>query len=127
MTRVLFVCIGNTGRSLMAERFLRRAAGGQHEARSAGSDPGAAAEPTVLEALAEVGIDGTDHVPRRLDDELVEWADVVVAACDGACPYVPGKRYESWNLPDPHGRPLEDVRRIRDETARRVDELVPTL
>ena len=127
MTRVLFVCIGNTGRSLMAERLLRRAAGGRHEARSAGSDPGPAAEPKVLEALAEVGIDGADHVPRRLDDDLVEWADVVVAACDGACPSIPGKRYESWNLPDPHGRPLEDVRRIRDEVARRVGELVSTL
>jgi len=127
VTRVLFVCIGNTGRSLMAERFLRRAVGKRHEARSAGSDPGPAAEPVVLEALAEVGIDGTDHVPRRLDDDLVAWADVVVAACEGACPHVPRKRYESWNLPDPHGRPLEDVRRIRDEVSRRVDALVSAL
>jgi protein-tyrosine-phosphatase len=127
MTRVLFVCVGNTGRSLMAERFLRLVADGRHEARSAGSNPGEAADRGVLQALAEVGVDASDHRPQRLEDELVAWADVVVAACDDACPVVPGKRYEAWGLPDPHGRPLAEVREIRDEIARRVDELAATL
>ncbi len=127
MSRVLFVCVGNTGRSLMAERLLRRAANGKHEARSAGSNPGSTPDPGVLEALGEVGIDGSDHEPRKLDDELVAWADVVVAACDDACPVVSGKRYENWGLPDPHGRPLDDVREIRDEIERRVRKLVGEL
>ena len=127
MSRVLFVCIGNTGRSLMAERLLLRAGGGRHEARSAGSEPGSAPEPSVVEALAELGIDGSDHVPQRLEDEHVDWADVVVAACAGACPVVLGKRYERWNLPDPYGLPLDEVRAIRDEIVRRVDALATTL
>lgn len=127
MSRVLFVCVGNTGRSVMAERLLLRASAGRHEVRSAGSRPGREPEPSVLEALAEVGIDASDHIPRRLEDDLVAWADVVVAACDGACPVVAGKRYENWNLPDPKGRPPAEVRAIRDQIARRVDELVETL
>lgn len=127
MSRVLFVCVGNAGRSVMAERLLLQASGGRHEARSAGSRPGAAAEPSVVEALAEVGIDASDHEPRRLDGDLVAWADVVIAACDDACPVVPGKRYENWGLPDPKGKPLAEVRAIRDEITRRVDELVATL
>jgi arsenate reductase len=121
---VLFVCIGNQGRSVMAERLFRRAAGGEHAARSAGSAPGAAVHPEVLEALADVGIDASDHVPRRLDDEAVQWADVVVATCDGACPVVPGKRYVSWQLPDPMGRPLDEVRAIRDDIAARIETLL---
>jgi arsenate reductase (thioredoxin) len=125
---VLFVCVGNSGRSVMAERLFRRAAAGRHEARSAGADPhGTGAEPAVLEALGEVGIDASDHVQHRLADEDVDWADVVIAACDGACPVVPGKRYENWALPDPYGQPLERVRVIRDEIARRVEALVDTL
>jgi arsenate reductase len=127
MSRVLFVCVGNTGRSVMAERLLLKAANGHHEAKSAGSRPGTKPEPSVVAALAEVGIDATDHVPRRLDDDLVAWADVVVAACDDACPVVPGKRYENWGLPDPKGRPLAEVRAIRDEIERRIEELVPSL
>jgi arsenate reductase (thioredoxin) len=111
----------------MAERLLRRATAGRHEARSAGSDPGSAPDPVVLQALAEVGIDARDHEPRKLDDELVSWADVVISACDGACPVVPGKRYENWGLPDPHGRPLEEVRTIRDEIAGRVERLRASL
>jgi arsenate reductase (thioredoxin) len=108
----------------MAERLLRRAAGERHCTRSAGSAPGTAVHPQVLEALAELGIDASDHVPQRLDDELIEWADVVVATCDDACPVVPGKRYVSWQLPDPKGRPLEEVRAIRDEIAKRIGELL---
>jgi arsenate reductase (thioredoxin) len=120
---VLFVCVANSGRSVMAERLFRRAADGRHEARSAGSAPGAAVHPVVLEALLEVGIDASGHVPRLLDDEAVAWADVVVATCDDACPVVPGKRYVGWRLPDPKGLPLAEVRPIRDEIGRRVGEL----
>jgi protein-tyrosine-phosphatase len=121
---VLFVCVANGGRSVLAERLFRHAAGDRHAARSAGSRPGAAAHPHVLEALDERGIDAADHVPHRLDDEAIAWADVVVATCDDACPVAPGKRYLSWQLPDPKGEPLERVRELRDEIARRVDLLV---
>ena len=124
MTRVLFVCVGNQGRSVMAERLFRQAAGGRHEARSAGSAPGTEVHPGVLEALAEVGIDARDHEPRKLDDELVDWADVVVATCDDACPVVPGKRYVNWQLPDPIGMPPEAVRPIRDDIRRRIGVLL---
>ena len=122
MRKVLFVCIGTQGRSVMAERLFRRAAP-EHEARSAGSAPGRATHPEVLAALAEVGIDASDHEPHKLNDDDVEWADVVVATCDDSCPVVPGKRYVSWQLPDPMGQPVERVRQIRDEIARRVAEL----
>jgi protein-tyrosine-phosphatase len=124
---VLFVCTANGGRSVMAERLLRREAGDRHAARSAGANPGTAAHPQVLEALAELGIDASDHVPRRLDDEAIEWADVVVATCDDACPVVPGKRYVAWQLPDPKQEPLERVREIRDDIERRIVELVHDL
>ena len=124
---VLFVCVANSGRSVMAERIFERAVDGRHRTRSAGSNPGAAPHPVVLEALEEIGIDATDHRPRKLDDELVEWADVIVATCDDACPFVPGKRYVGWQLPDPKGLPLERVRPIRDEISRRVDALVEEL
>ena len=127
MTNVLFVCIGNQGRSVIAERLFRDAADGTHEARSAGAAPGVAVHPVAVEALAEVGIDASDHVPRKLDGELMAWADVVVAACDGACPVVPGKRNENWHLPDPMGRPLAEVRVIRDDIKRRVDTLLDEL
>ena len=127
MTNVLFVCIGNQGRSVMAERLFRTAADGQHEARSAGAAPGAATHPEVLAALAEVGIDASDHVPTKLDDELLSWADVVVAACDGACPVTPGKVRQDWHLPDPMNRPVEDVRAIRDDIQRRVVTLLGEL
>jgi arsenate reductase (thioredoxin) len=127
MTNVLFVCVGNQGRSVIAERLFRRDAGGRHEARSAGAAPGAEVHPVAVEALAELGIDASDHVPRKLDDELMEWADVVVAACDGVCPVVPGKRNENWHLPDPMGRPIAEVRVIRDDIKRRVDTLLDEL
>jgi arsenate reductase (thioredoxin) len=127
VSHVLFVCVGNQGRSVMAERLFRQAAGDEHEARSAGSAPGAEVHAGVLEALAEVGIDAGGHVPRKLDDELVEWADVVVATCDDACPVVPGKRYVNWQLPDPVGMPLDEVRPIRDDIRRRVGALLEDL
>ena len=125
---VLFVCVANGGRSVMAERLFRRAAAGRHDARSAGSDPGTAAHPQVLAALEEVGVDARDHVPRRLDDDALAWADVAVSTCsEEVCPVTPGVRRISWELPDPKGLPLGEVRPIRDEIARRVDALVREL
>ncbi len=124
---VLFVCTANGGRSVMAERLLRRESNGRHSARSAGSNPGSAAHPQVIEALHEIGIDASDHAPRKLDDEAIDWADVVVATCDDACPVIPGKKYVAWNLPDPKNQPIGRVREIRDDIARRVHELVDEL
>jgi protein-tyrosine-phosphatase len=128
VTNVLFVCVANAGRSLMAERLFRELAADRHSARSAGSDPGQAAHPQVVEALAEVGIDATDHAPRALDAEALEWADIAVSTCsEEVCPVTPGVRRLSWELRDPKGLPLEQVRPIRDELARRVAELVHQL
>jgi arsenate reductase (thioredoxin) len=127
LSNVLFVCVANSGRSVLAERLFRRLAGNRHRARSAGSAPGANAHPVVLEALREVGIDASDHVPHRLDDDDVKWADVVVATCDDACPVIPGKRYVNWHLPDPKGRPLDEVRELRDGIESRVEQLVTEL
>jgi arsenate reductase len=127
VTNVLFVCVGNQGRSVMAERLFRDAAGAAHDSRSAGAAPGREVHAVVVEALAEVGIDASDHVPQKLDDALMEWADVVVAACDGVCPVVPGKRNDNWHLPDPMGRPLAEVRALRDDIKRRVDTLLDEL
>jgi protein-tyrosine-phosphatase len=124
---VLFVCVGNQGRSVMAERLFVREVDGAHDARSAGSAPGTAPHPVVLEVLGELGIDASDHVPTRLDDELVGWADVVVATCDDSCPVVPGKRYVNWQLPDPIYLPLDQVRPIRDDIERRVAALAREL
>ena len=128
MTNVLFVCVANGGRSVMAERLFRQAAGGRHAARSAGSEPGSAAHPQVVEALRELGIDASDHVPRRLDADALAWADLAVSTCsEEVCPVTPGVRRLSWELPDPKNLPLEEVRPIRDEIERRVDDLVAEL
>ena len=125
---VLFVCIGNSGRSVIAERLFKQEASGRHEARSAGADPHReTAEPAVIEALREVGIDASEHRAHRLDDDDLAWADVVIAACDGACPVVAGKRYENWALPDPYGRDLDGVRTIRDAIMQRVGLLLREL
>lgn len=124
---VLFVCVANSGRSVMAERLFRRVAGGRHAARSAGSSPGDSVHPNVLEALRELGIEASDHLPRKLDDEAVDWADAIVATCDDACPVVPGKRYVSWHLADPKHERLERVRELRDDIVQRVEELVREL
>jgi arsenate reductase len=124
---VLFVCVANSGRSVMAERLFR-ALGTEHRARSAGSDPGDAPHPNVVAALAEVGIDASDHVPRRLDAEALAWADVAVSTCaEEVCPVTPGVRRISWAVRDPKALPLEDVRAIRDELAARVETLVREL
>jgi arsenate reductase (thioredoxin) len=128
VTNVLFVCVANAGRSVMAERLFREAAGNRHAARSAGSLPETAVHPQVLEALAEVGIDARDRVPRQLDAELLAWADVAVSTCsEEVCPVTPGVRRISWELPDPKHLPLEQVRPIRDELARRVAKLLREL
>ena len=123
---VLFVCTANGGRSVLAEHLLRRTTDA-HAARSAGSRPGAAAHPVVVDALRELGIDASDHVPHLLDQEAIDWADVVVATCDDACPVVPGKRYVAWNLPDPKHEPIDRVREIRDDIDGRVAALVVEL
>jgi arsenate reductase (thioredoxin) len=126
---VLFVCIGNSGRSVMAERLFRRAVDGRHGARSAGAAAsGTAAEPTVVEALRELGIDASDHVPRQLDDDALGWADIAVTVCrDDVCPRTPGVRQVHWGFDDPWGRPIEEVRVIRDGILERVELLVAEL
>lgn len=124
---VLFVCVANSGRSVLSEYLLRDLAGDRHQARSAGSRPGPAPHRQIVEALHEIEIDASGHIPRQLDQEAVEWADVVVATCDDACPVVPGKQYISWQLPDPKDEPLDRVRELRDDVAERVRELVEEL
>jgi arsenate reductase len=128
MANVLFVCLHNAGRSQMSRALFERAAGDRHGARSAGTQPGDRVHPEVAEAMAELGIDVTNQVPHRLEREDAEWADVVVTmGCGDECPYIPGRRYLDWDLPDPKGRPLEEVRETRDEIARRVEGLLAEL
>jgi arsenate reductase len=128
MARALFVCLHNAGRSQMSQALFERAADGRHEARSAGTTPGERVHPEVVEAMAELGIDLAGRIPRALSYEDAEWADVVVTmGCGDECPYIPGKRYLDWDLPDPKGRPLPEVRRTREEIERRVGELVAEL
>jgi arsenate reductase len=124
VTRVLFVCIQNAGRSQIAEALFTRAAGGRHEARSAGSEPAEHVHPEVVEVLPELA----GRIPHRLEHADAEWADVVVTmGCGDACPYIPGKRYVDWELPDPADRPVEEVRRVRDEIDARVGALLREL
>jgi arsenate reductase (thioredoxin) len=128
MAKVLFVCLHNAGRSQMSRALFERAAGGRHEADSAGTRPGERVHPEVVEVMREVDIDLAGRVPHKLTREQAEWADVVVTmGCGDECPYIPGKRYLDWDLPDPKGRPLEEVRATRDEIARRVEGLVAEL
>ena len=126
---VLFVCVGNSGRSVMAERLFRRAVDGRHDAHSAGAAAsGTTAEPVVVEALAELGIAASDHVPRQLDGEMLAWADIAVTVCrDDVCPATPGVRQIHWGFEDPWGRPIEEVRVIRDGILERVEQLVAEL
>jgi arsenate reductase (thioredoxin) len=128
MSRVLFVCVQNAGRSQMAEALFAAASGGRHEARSAGTAPAERVHPEVVEAMRELGADLWERVPHRLEQSDAEWADVVVTmGCGDACPYIPGKRYIDWELADPHGLPLDEVRRIRDEIAERTGALLAEL
>jgi len=128
VSHVLFVCIQNAGRSQMAEALFHRAAGGRHEARSAGSRPAAHVHAEVAAVMAEAGIDVGGKVPHRLDEDDMQWADLVVTmGCGDECPYIPGKRYIDWELTDPAGQPPEVVRGIRDDIAGRVEALIGEL
>jgi len=128
MARVLFVCLHNAGRSQMSEALFTSAAGGRHDARSAGTMPGERVHPEVVEAMREIGLDLADRVPRKLERADAEWADVVVTmGCGDECPFIPGRRYLDWELDDPSGQPLDAVRRTRDEIERRVEALVVEL
>jgi arsenate reductase (thioredoxin) len=119
--RVLFVCVQNAGRSQIAQVLYERRGG---DARSAGSAPAERIHPEVVEVLREVGLEVGDRRPRGLSREDVEWAELVVTmGCGDACPVLPGKRYVDWNLPDPSGRPLDEVRALRDEIDHRLGEL----
>ena len=119
--RAYFVCIGNAGRSQMAQALYERLGG---EARSAGSHPEDQLHPEVIEVMRELGVDLSDRRPRGIEQDDVEWADVVVSmGCGDACPVLPGKRYLDWNLPDPVGRPVDEVRALRDDIQRRVEAL----
>jgi arsenate reductase (thioredoxin) len=128
VANVLFVCLHNAGRSQISEALFGRAAAGRHAARSAGTTPAERVHPEVVAAMREVGIDLADRVPRRLGEEDARWADVVVTmGCGDECPYIPGRRYLDWELPDPKGQPLEAVRATREEIGRRVAALVAEL
>ena len=128
MATVLFVCLHNAGRSQMSEALFERAAGGRHRALSAGTTPGERVHPEVVEVMLELGIDLAGRRPRGLTRELAEEADVVVTmGCGDECPYIPGKRYLDWDLPDPKGQPLDAVRATRDEIAGRVEALIAEL
>jgi len=108
----------------MSQAFFEQLAYGRHEARSAGTTPADRLHPEVVEVMRELGIDLSSRVPQKLTGDLAAWADVVVTmGCGDECPYIPGKRYIDWDLPDPKGMPLPDVRRIRDEIQRRVLDL----
>jgi arsenate reductase len=121
LPRAYFVCIGNAGRSQMAQALYERMGG---EARSAGSRPETQVHPEVVEVMRELGVDLADLRPRRIEQDDVEWAEVVVTmGCGDACPVLPGKRYVDWNLPDPSGRPVEEVRALRDDIQHRLEAL----
>jgi arsenate reductase (thioredoxin) len=125
---VLFVCVENAGRSQMAAALLEHHAQGQVRVRSAGSEPAERVNPVAVEAMAELGIDLSRAVPKRLSNDAVRASDVVVTmGCGDACPVYPGKLYEDWEIEDPAGKDLERVRQIRDDIDARVRELVARL
>jgi arsenate reductase len=125
---VLFACVHNAGRSQMAAGLLAARAGEDVIVRSAGSDPAETINPAVVDVLAEVDVDVSREVPKALTDEAVRAADVVVTmGCGDACPVYPGTRYEDWQIEDPAGKRVEDVRRIRDEIDTRVRRLLAEL
>jgi arsenate reductase len=128
MSTVLFVCRQNAGRSQMSRALFERAAGGRHHARSAGTTPAEQVHPEVVAVMNEIGIDLSGRVPQLLTRELAERADLVVTmGCGDECPFIPGKRYVDWDLPDPAGRPLDEVRTIRDDIDRRIHALLAQL
>lgn len=128
MPEVLFVCVHNAGRSQMAAGLVKLRSDGRINVRSAGSDPGEAINPAVVEVMDEVGVDMSEEFPKPLTDEVVRAADVVITmGCGDACPIYPGKRYEDWTLDDPAGQDIETVRRIRDQIDARVQTLISAL
>ena len=128
MAHALFVCLHNAGRSQMSEALFEQAARGRHTAASAGTTPAERVHPEVVEVMRERGVDLSGRTPRELTRELAERADVVVTmGCGDECPYIPGKRYLDWELEDPKGRSVEEVRATREEIARRVSALVEEL
>jgi arsenate reductase len=128
MSTVLFVCRQNAGRSQMSQALFTRAAGGRHHALSAGTTPADRVHPEVLEVMNEIGIDLSDGTPQRLTRKLAEQADLVITmGCGDECPFIPGKRYLDWDLPDPAGRPADDVRAIRNEINDRIEALITEL
>lgn len=125
---VLFVCVHNAGRSQMAAGWLSHLAGDRIEVRSAGSQPADQLNPSVVAAMAEVGIDITDQHPKILTVDAVRDSDVVITmGCGDTCPIFPGKRYEDWDLPDPAGQGVDAVRPIRDEIKARISGLISEL
>jgi arsenate reductase (thioredoxin) len=128
VAEVLFVCVHNAGRSQMAAALLEREARDPVRVISAGSEPADELNPAVIEAMREVGIDISAERPKKLEDGMVRESDVVITmGCGDACPIYPGKRYEDWDLEDPSGKDLDTVRRIRDEIAGRVSDLIAVL
>ena len=128
MATVLFVCLHNAGRSQMSHALFERAATGRHHALSAGTTPGDRVHPEVVEVMRELDINLANRTPQLLTRELAQQADVVITmGCGDACPFIPGKRYIDWDLTDPKGRPVKEVRAIRDEIARRVTQLLDEL
>jgi arsenate reductase (thioredoxin) len=128
VTTLLFVCVHNAGRSQMAAGFARALGGDRVRVLAGGSEPGEAINPVAVAAMAEDGIDISAAVPSILDVADVRAADhVITMGCGDACPVFPGKRYDDWELADPAGRPLEEVRAIRDEIRRRVARLIAEL
>ncbi|GAY09713.1 arsenate reductase ArsC [Pseudonocardia sp. N23] len=125
---VLFVCVHNAGRSQMAAALLQHHAHGAVTVRSAGSTPADEVNPAVREVMAEIGIDLSHAVPKKLTTDAVQASDVVITmGCGDACPVFPGKRYLDWELTDPAGKPVDEVRPIRDDIDRRVRELLAEL
>ena len=128
MANLLFVCLHNAGRSQMSRAFFDRAAQGRHRCDCAGTQPAARVHPEVVEAMDEVGIDLSGREPKGLSREMAEWADLVVTmGCGDECPYVPGKRYLDWDLEDPVGKSIGEVRALREEIKRRVQSLLEEL
>jgi arsenate reductase len=126
--QVLFVCVHNAGRSQMAAALLAHHARGAVEVRSAGSEPADRVNPAVRQVMAEIGIDLSAEQPKRLTTDAVEASDVVITmGCGDACPVFPGKRYLDWELPDPAGRPADEIRPIRDDIDARVQALLTEL
>jgi arsenate reductase len=128
MARVLFVCKQNAGRSQMSQALFEQVANRRHQSRSAGTRPAEHVHPVVVDAMREQGIDLSARRPQQLTADLAQWADVVVTmGCGDECPYIPGKTYIDWDLTDPDGKSLGDVRAIRDDIDTRVRQLASDL